>query len=60
MVLRRAVQPVYRLDHLPSRQEVPVMPEKWRPDRWPAIPYPFSTRRRGAGDAAWDPTRWTG
>ncbi len=29
-VLRRAAQRVYRLDHLPSRQEVLVMAEKWR------------------------------
>jgi DNA-3-methyladenine glycosylase II len=33
LALRKAVQAVYRLDHLPSQQEVLAVAEKWRPYR---------------------------
>jgi DNA-3-methyladenine glycosylase II len=40
--LRKAVQAVYQLDHLPSRQEVLAIAEKWRPYRGLATSYLFS------------------
>jgi len=60
LALRKAVQAVYRLDHLPAQQEVLDIAEKWRPYRSLAASYLFSTAydpadalpaagRRGAG-----------
>jgi DNA-3-methyladenine glycosylase II len=60
LALRKAVQAVYRLDHLPAQQEVLDIAEKWRPYRSLATSYLFSTAydpadalpaagRRGAG-----------
>jgi DNA-3-methyladenine glycosylase II len=42
LALRRAVQAAYRLDHLPSQQEVLAIAEKWRPYRSLATSYLFS------------------
>jgi len=43
LALRKAVRAAYRLDHLPSQQEVLVIAEKWRPYRSLATSYLFST-----------------
>ncbi len=42
LALRKAVRAAYRLDHLPSQQEVLVIAEKWRPYRSLATSYLFS------------------
>ena len=42
LALRKAVQAAYRLDHLPSQQEVLDTAEKWRPYRSLATSYLFS------------------
>jgi DNA-3-methyladenine glycosylase II len=42
LALRKAVQAAYRLDHLPSEQEVLDIAEKWRPYRSLATSYLFS------------------
>ncbi len=42
LALRRAVQGAYRLDHLPSQQEVLAIAEKWRPYRSLATSYLFA------------------
>jgi DNA-3-methyladenine glycosylase II len=42
LALRKAVQAAYRLDHLPSQQEVLAIAEKWRPYRSLATSYLFS------------------
>jgi len=42
LALRKAVQVVYGLDHLPSQQEVLAIAEKWRPYRSLATSYLFS------------------
>jgi DNA-3-methyladenine glycosylase II len=42
LALRKAIQAVYRLDHLPSQQEVLAIAEKWRPYRSLATSYLFS------------------
>jgi DNA-3-methyladenine glycosylase II len=42
LALRKAVQAVYRLDHLPAQQEVLDIAEKWRPYRSLATSYLFS------------------
>jgi DNA-3-methyladenine glycosylase II len=43
LALRKAVQSAYRLDHLPSQQEVLAIAEKWRPYRSLATSYLFSS-----------------
>jgi DNA-3-methyladenine glycosylase II len=48
LALRKAIQAAYRLDHLPSQQEVLDVAEKWRPYRSLATSYLFS--------AAFEPT----
>jgi DNA-3-methyladenine glycosylase II len=48
LALRKAVRAAYRLDHLPSQQEVLDIAEKWRPYRSLATSYLFS--------AAFEPT----
>ncbi len=48
LALRKAVQSAYRLDHLPTQQEVLAIAEKWRPYRSLATSYLFS--------AAFEPT----
>jgi DNA-3-methyladenine glycosylase II len=40
--VRRAVQTAYRLDHLPTQQEVLVIAGKWRPYRSLATSYLFT------------------
>ena len=40
--LRKAVQAVFQLDHLPRQQEVLAIAEKWRPYRSLATSYLFS------------------
>jgi DNA-3-methyladenine glycosylase II len=42
LALRKAVQAVYQLDHLPTQQEVSTIAEKWRPYRSLATSYLFS------------------
>jgi DNA-3-methyladenine glycosylase II len=42
LALRKAVQAAYRLDHLPTQQEVLAIAEKWRPYRSLATSYLFS------------------
>ena len=42
LALRKAIQSAYRLDHLPSQQEVLAIAEKWRPYRSLATSYLFS------------------
>lgn len=42
LVLRKAVQATYRLDHLPSQQEMADIAEKWRPYRTLASFYLYS------------------
>ena len=48
LALRKAIQAAYRLDHLPTQQEVLAIAEKWRPYRSLATSYLFS--------AAYEPT----
>jgi DNA-3-methyladenine glycosylase II len=43
LALRKAVQAAYRLDHLPSQDEVLAIAEKWRPYRSLATSYLFSS-----------------
>jgi DNA-3-methyladenine glycosylase II len=47
LALRKAVRAAYRLDHLPTEQEVLAIAEHWRPYRSLATSYLFS--------AAFDP-----
>ena len=42
LALGKAIQAAYRLDHLPSQQEVLAIAEKWRPYRSLATSYLFS------------------
>jgi DNA-3-methyladenine glycosylase II len=42
LALRKAIQAAYRLDHLPSQQEVLAIAENWRPYRSLATSYLFS------------------
>jgi DNA-3-methyladenine glycosylase II len=42
LALRKAIQAVYQLGHLPSQQEVSDMAAKWRPYRSLATSYLFS------------------
>jgi DNA-3-methyladenine glycosylase II len=42
LALRKAVQAAYRLDHLPSQQEVLAIAEKWRPYRSLGTSYLYS------------------
>jgi DNA-3-methyladenine glycosylase II len=42
LALRRAVRTTYRLDHLPTEEEVLEIAEKWRPYRSLATAYLFS------------------
>jgi len=42
LALRKAIQATYRLDHLPSQQEVLAIAETWRPYRSLATSYLFS------------------
>jgi DNA-3-methyladenine glycosylase II len=51
LALRKAVQANYRLDHLPSQQEVLAIAEKWRPYRSLATSYLFSAAFESAGPA---------
>jgi DNA-3-methyladenine glycosylase II len=48
LALRKAIQAAYRLDHVPTQQEVLAVAEKWRPYRSLATSYLFS--------AAFEPT----
>jgi DNA-3-methyladenine glycosylase II len=49
LALRKAVRAAYRLDHLPSQQEVLSIAEKWRPYRSLATSYLFSAAFEPAG-----------
>ena len=43
LALRKAIRAAYRLDHLPTQEEVLAIAEKWRPYRSLATSYLFST-----------------
>jgi DNA-3-methyladenine glycosylase II len=47
LALRKAVRATYRLDHLPTEDEVLVIAEKWRPYRSLATAYLFSAAFAG-------------
>jgi DNA-3-methyladenine glycosylase II len=49
LALRKAAQAAYRLDHLPSQQEVLAIADKWRPYRSLATSYLFSAAFEPAG-----------
>jgi 3-methyladenine DNA glycosylase/8-oxoguanine DNA glycosylase len=49
LALRKAVQAVYQLGHLPAEQEVLAIAEKWRPYRSLATSYLFSAAFEPAG-----------
>jgi DNA-3-methyladenine glycosylase II len=49
LALRKAVQAAYRLDHLPTPQEVLDIADKWRPYRSLATSYLFSAAFEPAG-----------
>jgi DNA-3-methyladenine glycosylase II len=51
LALRKAVQAVYQLDHLPSQQEVSDIAEKWRPYRTLATFYLYSAKFRPAAES---------
>jgi DNA-3-methyladenine glycosylase II len=51
LALRKAVQAAYRLDHLPTQDEVLAIAEKWRPYRSLATSYLFSSAFEPAGAA---------
>jgi len=55
LALRKAVRAAYRLDHLPSQQEVLAIAEKWRPYRSLATSYLFSAAFESAGPPAATP-----
>jgi DNA-3-methyladenine glycosylase II len=48
LALRKAVQAAYRLDHLPTQQEVLAIADKWRPYRSLATSYLFFTAYESA------------
>jgi DNA-3-methyladenine glycosylase II len=54
LALRKAIQTAYRLDHLPSQQEVLDIAEKWRPYRSLATSYLFSAVFESAAPAPAD------
>jgi DNA-3-methyladenine glycosylase II len=43
LAIRRAVQNVYGLDHMPTEQEVLQIAERWRPYRSLAVYYLFTS-----------------
>ena len=47
LALRKAVRAAYRLDHLPSQEEVLEIAEKWRPYRSIATSYLFASAFEG-------------
>jgi DNA-3-methyladenine glycosylase II len=51
LALRKAVRAAYRLDHLPTQEEVLAIAEKWRPYRSLATSYLFSAAFEPAGEA---------
>jgi DNA-3-methyladenine glycosylase II len=52
LALRKAIRAAYRIDHLPSQQEVLAIAEKWRPYRSLATSYLFSAAFEPAEAAA--------
>lgn len=70
LALRRAIEAAYRLDHLPTREEVLAIAENWRPDRSLATSYLFSSAFEPTQDAdhsrsqdseeVGQPSRWDG
>jgi DNA-3-methyladenine glycosylase II len=54
LALRKAVRATYRLDHLPTEEEVLAIAEKWRPYRSLATAYLFSAAFEEAPRAATD------
>jgi DNA-3-methyladenine glycosylase II len=51
LALRKAVRAAYRLNHLPTQEEVLAIAEKWRPYRSLATSYLFSAAFEPAGEA---------
>ena len=49
LALRKAVQAAYRLEHLPTQEEILAIAEKWRPYRSLATSYLFSAAFESAG-----------
>ncbi len=49
LALRKAIRAAYRLDHLPTQEEVLAIAEKWRPYRSLATSYLFSAVFEAAG-----------
>jgi DNA-3-methyladenine glycosylase II len=49
LALRKAIRTAYRLDHLPSQQEVLAIAEKWRPYRSVATSYLFAAALEPVG-----------
>jgi DNA-3-methyladenine glycosylase II len=49
--IRTAIERLYRLDHLPSQDEVEAIGEKWRPNRSLASFYLWASGRQAAGPA---------
>ena len=43
LALRKIIQRVYQLDHLPSQDEVRTLADRWRPYRSLATSYLFQT-----------------
>jgi DNA-3-methyladenine glycosylase II len=54
LALRKAIRGAYRLDHLPTEQEVLAIAEKWRPYRSLATSYLFSAAFEAASAARAD------
>jgi DNA-3-methyladenine glycosylase II len=57
LALRKAIQVAYRLDHLPTQEEVLAIAEKWRPHRSLATSYLFSAAYEQAGAPPARPSR---
>ena len=55
LALRKAIRAAYRLDHLPTQQEVLEIAEKWRPYRSLATSYLCSAAFEQAADGAQAP-----
>jgi DNA-3-methyladenine glycosylase II len=57
LALRKAVRAAYRLDHLPTQDEVLEIAEKWRPFRSLATSYLFSATYESEGEPGTTPPR---
>ena len=52
LALRKAIRSAYKLDHMPSQQEVLSIAEKWRPYRSLATSYLFASAYEAANPSA--------